>query len=84
MSVPERLRGNAPAATWVVRLAIAAVFVSEGIQKFVFPAALGVGRFTKIGIPMSAVMAPSSGSPKLAAACSSPSGCSRASPRSRS
>jgi len=27
------------------------VFLSEGIQKFLFPAALGVGRFAKIGIP---------------------------------
>jgi uncharacterized membrane protein YphA (DoxX/SURF4 family) len=34
------------------------VFLSEGVQKFVFPVALGVGRFTKIGIPMPAVMAP--------------------------
>jgi putative oxidoreductase len=27
------------------------VFLSEGIQKFLFPAALGAGRFVKIGIP---------------------------------
>jgi len=27
------------------------VFLSEGIQKFLYPAALGVGRFEKIGIP---------------------------------
>jgi len=27
------------------------VFLSEGIQKFLFPATLGVGRFAKIGIP---------------------------------
>ncbi|SPE27827.1 DoxX [Candidatus Sulfotelmatobacter sp. SbA7] len=27
------------------------VFLSEGIQKFLFPAALGAGRFAKIGIP---------------------------------
>lgn len=30
----------------------------EGIQKFLFPAALGVGRFAKIGIPNPTVMAP--------------------------
>jgi putative oxidoreductase len=34
------------------------VFLSEGIQKFLFPAALGVGRFEKIGIPAPAMMAP--------------------------
>jgi putative oxidoreductase len=27
------------------------LFLSEGIQKFLFPAALGYGRFAKIGIP---------------------------------
>jgi uncharacterized membrane protein YphA (DoxX/SURF4 family) len=34
------------------------VFVSEGIQKFLFPDALGVGRFVKIGIPWLQIMAP--------------------------
>jgi uncharacterized membrane protein YphA (DoxX/SURF4 family) len=37
---------------------VGAVFLSEGIQKFVFPAALGVGRFTKIGLPAPHVLAP--------------------------
>ena len=31
--------------------------MSEGIQKFLFPDALGVGRFTKIGIPVPEFMA---------------------------
>lgn len=35
----------------LVRIMVGAVFVSEGIQKFLFPAELGVGRFMKIGIP---------------------------------
>jgi uncharacterized membrane protein YphA (DoxX/SURF4 family) len=30
---------------------VGAVFLSEGIQKFLFPAELGVGRFVKIGLP---------------------------------
>jgi uncharacterized membrane protein YphA (DoxX/SURF4 family) len=34
------------------------VFVSEGVQKFLFPAQLGVGRFEKIGIPSPHLMAP--------------------------
>jgi uncharacterized membrane protein YphA (DoxX/SURF4 family) len=49
---------RAPAAVLLVRLLVGSVFLSEGIQKFLFPAALGVGRFTKIGIPSPAVMAP--------------------------
>ncbi len=42
----------------VIRLLVGAVFLSEGIQKFLFPDALGVGRFIKIGIPAPEVMAP--------------------------
>lgn len=49
---------NAPTATVLVRLLVGLVFLSEGIQKFLFREALGVGRFIKIGIPAAAVMAP--------------------------
>src|SRR5690242_7766741 len=45
------LATNAPAAVILVRLIVGGVFLSEGIQKFLFPEALGVGRFAKIGIP---------------------------------
>jgi len=48
----------APAATILIRLIVGGVFLSEGIQKFLFADALGVGRFAKIGIPMPEVMAP--------------------------
>lgn len=30
---------------------VGAVFLSEGIQKFLFPDQIGAGRFTKIGLP---------------------------------
>jgi uncharacterized membrane protein YphA (DoxX/SURF4 family) len=39
----------APAAVILVRLMVGAVFLSEGIQKFLFPAEVGAGRFAKIG-----------------------------------
>jgi len=39
---------HAPAA---VLLMVGWVFLSEGIQKFLYPAMLGVGRFEKSGIP---------------------------------
>jgi putative oxidoreductase len=52
------LATHAPAAVILVRLIVGAVFLSEGIQKFLFPEALGVSRFTKIGIPAPEVMAP--------------------------
>jgi len=44
------LRSHAPRATILVRILVGCVFLSEGIQKFLFPAALGAGRFAKIGI----------------------------------
>jgi putative oxidoreductase len=49
---------DAPAATLLVRLLVGGVFLSEGIQKFLFPAALGVGRFVKTGIPAPEFFAP--------------------------
>src|SRR5271167_3864072 len=52
------LRTNAPKAPILIRLLVGAVFLSEGIQKFLFPDALGVGRFIKIGIPAPPIMAP--------------------------
>jgi putative oxidoreductase len=45
------LATNAPAAVLLIRLAVGAVFLSEGIQKFLFPGDLGAGRFAKIGLP---------------------------------
>jgi|ERR1019366_1324131 putative oxidoreductase len=42
----------------LIRLMMGWVFMSEGIQKFLFPDALGVGRFTRIGIPAPQFFAP--------------------------
>lgn len=37
--------------TILIRLMVGAVFLSEGIQKFLFADTLGAGRFEKIGLP---------------------------------
>jgi putative oxidoreductase len=50
--------GRGASANVFVRMLVSAVFLSEGIQKFLFPEALGVGRFAKIGIPVAQVSAP--------------------------
>jgi len=42
----------------LIRLMVGLVFLSEGIQKFLFPAEVGVGRFEKIGIPSPEILAP--------------------------
>src|SRR5437899_6415296 len=49
---------RAAKAVLLIRILVGWVFLSEGIQKFLFPDALGVGRFVKIGIPWPQVMAP--------------------------
>lgn len=37
--------------TILIRMMVGTVFLSEGIQKFLFPALRGAGRFEKIGLP---------------------------------
>jgi uncharacterized membrane protein YphA (DoxX/SURF4 family) len=49
---------HAAAAVIIIRLMVGAVFVSEGMQKFLYPAEVGAGRFEKIGIPAPQIVAP--------------------------
>ena len=42
----------------LLRVMVGWVFLTEGIQKFLFPGALGAGRFEKIGIPLPHFSAP--------------------------
>ena len=51
-------RTEGPPAVFLIRVLVGWVFVSEGVQKFLFPDSLGVGRFVKIGIPWPQIMAP--------------------------
>lgn len=43
---------------FLVRFLVGWVFLSEGIQKFLYPSALGAGRFLRIGIPLPAFTGP--------------------------
>ncbi len=52
------VQSNAPAAVILIRLVVGGVFLTEGIQKFLFPDDLAAGRFAKIGIPAPHVMGP--------------------------
>jgi putative oxidoreductase len=49
---------RAPRAVIIIRAMVGAIFLSEGLQKFLFPEADGVGRFIRIGIPWPEIMAP--------------------------
>jgi putative oxidoreductase len=59
MTLNQRmLASTAPKATLLIRAVVGWVFLSEGIQKFLFPESLGMGRFAKIGIPDPSFSAP--------------------------
>jgi putative oxidoreductase len=45
------IRTDHEKTTIIIRLMVGAVFLSEGIQKFLFPAERGAGRFADIGLP---------------------------------
>ncbi|NVJ10441.1 DoxX family protein [Myxococcus sp. AM001] len=62
----ERLLATrAPAATLLIRWMVGAVFVSEGLQKFLVPAEVGAGRFARIGLPAPEVLGPFVGAVEL-------------------
>jgi uncharacterized membrane protein YphA (DoxX/SURF4 family) len=52
------MASEAPAAVVLVRLLVGAVFLSEGIQKFLFADQLGAGRFATIGLPAPELLGP--------------------------
>ncbi len=51
MSLTSWSRTTAPASVALVRLLVGSVFVSEGVQKFIFPAALGAAASPKSAFP---------------------------------
>jgi len=57
---------RAAKAVLLIRILVGWVFLSEGIQKFLFPNSLGIERFVKIGIPSPQVMAPFVGAVEIA------------------
>jgi uncharacterized membrane protein YphA (DoxX/SURF4 family) len=58
VKVGSTWESRASKAVLLIRILVGWVFLSEGIQKFLFPDSLGIGRFVKIGIPWPRVMAP--------------------------
>ena len=58
------LQSSVPAAV-LIRVIVGYVFFVEGVQKFLFPDTLGVGRFIKIGIPMPHLMVNISGGAEI-------------------
>jgi len=59
------IRTDADPTTILIRLMVGLVFLSEGIQKFLFADELGSGRFAKIGLPDPAFLGPFVGSSEI-------------------
>ena len=49
--IQKIISSDASKTTIIIRIMVGVVFISEGIQKFLFPAIRGAGRFEKIGLP---------------------------------
>jgi uncharacterized membrane protein YphA (DoxX/SURF4 family) len=47
----KTFQSKASAAVILIRLMVGLIFLSEGIQKFLYPEVRGAGRFLKIGLP---------------------------------
>jgi uncharacterized membrane protein YphA (DoxX/SURF4 family) len=45
------IKTDSSGTTVLIRLMVGTIFLSEGIQKFVYPAIRGAGRFDRIGFP---------------------------------
>jgi uncharacterized membrane protein YphA (DoxX/SURF4 family) len=58
MNAQALFRTSASPTVILIRLMVGAVFLSEGIQKFLDPAGRGTGRFESIGLPMPEVLGP--------------------------
>lgn len=57
LSLQSLLRTGAAPAVLLIRLMVGGVFLSEGIQKFLFPDSVGAGRFAKVGLPSPELLA---------------------------
>jgi putative oxidoreductase len=53
-------------STIIIRIMVGAVFLSEGIQKYLFVQKLGTGRFVKIGLPNPDFLSPFVGAFEIA------------------
>lgn len=66
MKVHTMFDSRGLAATILIRLMVGAVFLSEGLQKFLLPETIGAGRFAKIGFAAPHLVAPFVGSFEIA------------------
>jgi putative oxidoreductase len=49
--ITKLVKTDSSGTTIIIRIMVGAVFLAEGIQKFLYPAMRGEGRFDKMGFP---------------------------------
>ena len=57
-AIKRALKTDASAAIILIRLSVGMIFLSEGIQKFLYAATRGAGRFEKMGFEAAEILAP--------------------------
>lgn len=67
MGSNTQLGTQGPASLILIRLLVGGVFLSEGIQKLLFPGILGVDRFAALGFPVPGVTATAVGTIEIIA-----------------
>ena len=65
MAAKEFLSAVSDRSVIFIRAMVGAVFLSEGLQKFLFVAQLGAGRFAKLGLPHPELLAPFVGATEI-------------------
>lgn len=65
MNLRKWITTDKAVTTLLIRLVVGAVFLSEGIQKFLFAKAQGAGRFEKIGLPNADFLGPFVGATEI-------------------
>jgi putative oxidoreductase len=69
LNIDETWTDRTAKAILLIRILVGWVFLSEGIQKSLFPDSIGVGRFVRIGIPWPQLMAPFVGVVEIVCGC---------------
>lgn len=57
-AIRKLLKTDASAAIIFIRISVGMIFLSEGVQKFLYPATRGAGRFERMGFEAAEILAP--------------------------
>lgn len=67
MGTNRQLGTQGPTSLIIIRLLVGGIFLSAGIQKFIFPDLMGAGRFGELGFPVPSLVATAIGAIEIIA-----------------